>query len=99
MYLNISYSPILNLGLLLNIVIPINKVSLYSAAEKNLPEATHTVDNIYNHILDHWTFSFDVSFLLLIDQIEAKKYRVSKEGKVRKKNLSIPDRQIILITQ
>ena len=42
--------------------------------------------------------SFDVSFFLLIDQIEEEKNRVRKEVEViSNRILSIPDRQIILI--
>ena len=50
--------------------------------------------------LDHSTLPFDVTFLLLIDQIEATKYIVSKEVEVSSiAILSIPDKQIILIFQ
>ena len=59
-------------------VIPINEVSLASVAENILPEVTYTIDNIYGRTPDHSMLPFDVSFFLLIDQIEETKYIVIK---------------------
>ena len=61
-------------------VVPINEVSLASAAEKILPEVTDTIYNIDNRTPWSLNVAVDVSFLLLIDQIEATEYKVSKEG-------------------
>ena len=81
-------------------VIPINEVILNSAVGDILPEVTDTVYNIDTAPLDHSMFPFDISFFFLIDQIEATKFVVSKEGRVSSNTiLSIPDRQIILILQ
>ena len=48
--------------------------------------------------LDHSMLPFDVSLFLILNQIEAKKYRVIMEGEISSNTiLPIPDRQIILI--
>ena len=73
-------------------IITTNDVSLASAAKKNLLEVTDTVDKIDESIPWSLSVAFDVSFLLLIDQRESTKYRVSKEGKVSSNTFfSIPD--------
>ena len=81
-------------------VIPINEVSLDSAAEKILLEVTDTVDNIDDRT--HWSLNVSVwcLFPTYYWSKRSKKYRVIKEGEVISNIiLSIPDRQIILIPQ
>ena len=78
--LNVSSYPILNWRSLLNMVIPINEVSLASAAEKILTEVTDTVDNIDDQT--PWSLNVDVWFLLTTSYWSKRSNKIySKQGR------------------